>query len=160
MASKGEVKISVSVAATGFKRRMYFNRFHLQWLDRHALVHFGLIDESGTLRDHYACVLTKMTLRDSKAGLTAYLEKVGGPTKPKIPWTPPTGQMGIDVANIITVGQTEHAEILLSSFSVGPAIQQAKASDKPVETDPIALLACEPEIQHLVLTELYADESL
>jgi hypothetical protein len=154
--AKGEHKIAVAVQATGFKRTMYFNRFSLEKVGRHTLAHFGLIDESGVLRDHYGCILPEQALKDSRAGLTNYLEKVGGATTEKTPWNPPTGHLRLDVANVITVAQTDVGEIILSSIAVGPAIQKTKESPKPIEADPVALLISEPDLQRLLITELYA----
>lgn len=153
---KGEHKIAIAVQPTGFKRSMYFNRFALEPLGRHTLAHFGLIDESGVLRDNYSCFFPEHTLKESRPALMGYLEKVGGATIQKIPWNPPSGQLRMDVVNVITVGQTDVGEILLSSLAIGPAIGRSK-DGKPIDADPIALLISEPEVQRLFITELYAN---
>jgi hypothetical protein len=154
--SKGEHKISVAVQATGFKRSMYFNRFSFEPLGRHTLAHFGLIDESGVLRDHYSCMFPEHTLKDSRQGLVDYLAKVGAAATQKTLWNPPTGQLRMDVVNVINMGQTDVGEIILSSVAVGPAIGRSK-DGKPIDAEPVALLICEPEIQRLLITELYAN---
>ncbi len=155
--AKGEHKIGVSIQATGFKRTMYFNRFSLEKIGRHTLAHFGLIDESGVLRDHYGCILPERTIKDVRASLTDYLEKVGGATTEKKPWNPPAGHVRLDVANVINMGQTDLGEIIFSSVAIGPAITKTKDSGKPIDADPVALLICEPDLQRLFLTELYAN---
>ncbi|MDH7502014.1 MAG: hypothetical protein QHJ82_04770 [Verrucomicrobiota bacterium] len=67
---KGEVKIRVSVPATGYRRGMFFNRFAIQWIDgRHALADFALVDAVGNLRDSYACLLSRQTLKESRERL-------------------------------------------------------------------------------------------
>lgn len=152
---KGEHKIAIAVQPTGFKRTMFFNRFSLESLGRHTLAHFGLIDESGVLRDHYSCVLPEHTLKDSRASLIGYLEKVGGASAQKPPWNPPAGQLRMDVVNVINVGQSDVGEILLSCIAIGPAINKSK-DGKPIDADPVAMLICEPETQRLFITELYA----
>jgi hypothetical protein len=153
---KGEHKIAIAIQPTGFRRTMYFNRFALEALGRHTLTHFGLIDESGVLRDHYSCVFPERTLKDSRSGLTSYLEKVGAATTQKTPWNPPAGQLRMDVVNVINMGQTDVGEIILSSVAIGPAITKSKEG-KPIDAEPIALLICEPETQRLFITELYAN---
>jgi hypothetical protein len=157
--AKAEHKIGVTVQATGFKRTMYFNRFALEKVGRHTLAHFGLIDDSGVLKDHYSCILPEQTLKDSRAGLTSYLEKVGGPATERTPWNPPAGHLRPDVANIINVVQTDIGEIILSSVAIGPAIQKTKDTGKPIDADPIALLISEPDLQRLFITELYASST-
>jgi hypothetical protein len=153
---KGEHKIAVAVQPTGFKRTMYFNRFALEAIGRHMLAHFGLIDESGVLRDHYSCMIPEHTLKESRPGLVGYLEKVGAASSQKAPWNPPAGQLRMDVVNLINMGQTDVGEIVLSSIAIGPAIAKSK-DGKPIDADPIALLICEPDIQRLFITELYAN---
>jgi hypothetical protein len=155
--AKGEHKIPVSLAATGFKRTMFFNRFALERLGRHTIIHFGLIDDSGVLRDHYGCVVTEQTLKDSRSSLTSYLENVGAASHGKTAWNPPVAHSRLDVANIINVGQTDVAETIFSSIAIGPAIQKTKESNKPIDAEPVALLVSEPDIQRLLITELYAN---
>ncbi|MEK7675253.1 MAG: hypothetical protein AAB676_05380 [Verrucomicrobiota bacterium] len=61
--SKSEVKIRLSIPSVGYPRRMFFNRFALQRIEGHALAYFALVDDSGILRDSYACMLSKQTLK-------------------------------------------------------------------------------------------------
>ena len=153
---KREAKISISISPTGYRRRMLFNRFYLQKIDQHILAHFGLVDDSGFLRDSYAISLTKQTLEDSKASLTSFLAKVGAPTTALPVWAPPPMSAGTELANIINVGVSTDAEIIFSSFAIGPALAKAKETQKPIDIDPIALLRCDPELLKLLIVQLYA----
>ncbi|HUA67293.1 MAG TPA: hypothetical protein VMA13_01985, partial [Candidatus Saccharimonadales bacterium] len=99
--SKEEVKIALSVPAIGYPRRMFFNRFSLQWIDEHALAYFALVDGSGIPRDIYACMFSRQTLKESKASLVAYLGRIGAPKSNQITWLPPATPMVTDVAVVI-----------------------------------------------------------
>ncbi|MBI2928789.1 MAG: hypothetical protein HYY24_24260 [Verrucomicrobia bacterium] len=156
--SKGEVKIKLSVPATGYRRRMFFNRFALQWIDGHALACFALVDESGILRDTYACMLTRQTLKESKESLGKYLGRIGAPKGAPAAWSPPSQPLTTDVATVINMGYTEEAEIVFGTFAVVPAIQQVKAADKEIQVDGVACLRCDLETQRQFLAALYAKE--
>lgn len=156
--SKGEVKIKLAVPSVGYPRRMFFNRFALLRIDGHALVCFALVDDSGLLRDIYACMLTKQTLKESKESLGSYLGRIGAPKTAPTAWTPPLTPMTTDVATVINMGYTDEAEIVLGTFAVGPAIQQVKALDKEVQVDGVACLRCDLETQRQFLAALYARE--
>ena len=153
-----EAKISVSVPVTGYRKRMLFTRFSLQRIEGHILAHFGLLDDSGILRDAFACAFTKQTLSDSKASLTAFLAKVGGPQSPPPKWSAPAGPTATDIATVINAGLSTDAELLLSAFAIGPAIAKAKTSDKPIEMDAIAMLRCDPDLLKSFIAELYASD--
>ena len=156
--SKGEVKIKLSVPPTGYSRRMFFNRYALQWIDGHALTYFALVDDSGILRDVYACMLSRQTLKESKETLGKYLGRIGAPKGAPAAWSPPSQPMATDVATVINMGYTEEAEIVLGTFAVVPAIQQAKIEDKEIKVDGVACLRCDLETQQHFLAALYAKE--
>lgn len=156
--SKGEVKVRLSVPPTGYPRRMFFNRFAVQWLGGHALVFFALVDDSGILRDVYACTLTRQTLRESKDSLGRYLGLIGAPKGAPAAWSPPGQPMATDVATVMHMGYTEEAEIVLGTFAVGPAIQHVKNTDKEIQVDGVACLRCDLETQRQFLAELYRRE--
>jgi hypothetical protein len=156
--SKGEVKINLSVPATGYPRRMFFNRFAIQWIGGHALTYFALVDDSGILRDVFACMLSRQTLKESKESLGSYLGRIGSPKGAPAAWSPPNQPMTTDVASVINMGYTEDAEIVLGIFAVVPAINQAKLSDKEIQVDGVACLRCDLEIQRQFVAALYAKE--
>ncbi|NOS69684.1 MAG: hypothetical protein HOP33_07120 [Verrucomicrobia bacterium] len=156
--SKGEVKIKLAIPSVGYQRRMFFNRFALQRIDGHALAFFALVDDSGLLRDIYACMLSKQTLKESKESLGKYLGLVGAPKSSATAWSPPASLMATDVATVINMGYTEEAEIVLGTFAVGPAIQQVKISDKEIQIGGVACLRCDLETQRQFLAALYAKE--
>lgn len=156
--SKGEIKIRLAVPATGYPRRLFFNRFALHWIDGHALAYFALVDDSGILRDIYACMLTKQTLKESKESLGKYLGRIGAPKGAPAAWSPPSQPMTTDVATVINMGYTEEAEIVLGTFAVGPAVQQVKNADKELQVDGVACLRCDLEMQRQFLAALYARE--
>lgn len=156
--SKGEVKIKLSVPSAGYQRRMFFNRFALQRIDGHVLSYFALVDDSGILKDLYACMLTKQTLKESKASLGTYLGRIGAPKSGPASWSPPATQMTTDVATVINMGYTEDAEIVFGTFAVVPAIQQVRAADKEIQVDAVACLRCDLETQRQFLAALYGKE--
>ncbi len=156
--SKAEVKIKLSIPSGGYKRRMFFNRFALHRIDGHVLAYFGLVDESGLLRDIYATMLTKQTLKESRESLGKYLGTIGSPKTTAPVWSPPTSPANTDVALVINMGYTEEAEIVLGSFAVGPAIQQVKNDRKDViDVEAVACLRCDLETQRQFLSALYVD---
>jgi len=118
-AGLSEVKLSISIPVTGYRRRMLFTRFSLQRIEGHILAHFGLLDESGILRDSFSCAFSKQTLQDSKAGLTGLLAKVGGPQTTPQKWTPPVGS-----ENSIAAGFDPNREI------AGPSVM-TKSGPRP-----------------------------
>jgi len=156
--SKGEVKIKLSVPVTGYPRRMFFNRFAIQWIGGHALTYFALVDGSGILRDIYACMFSRQTLKESKESLGGYLGRIGSPKGAPAPWSPPSQPMATDVATVINMGYTEDAEIVLGIFAVVPAIQQAKLADKEIQVDGVACLRCDLELQRQLVAALYAKD--
>jgi len=156
--SKSEVKIKLSIPSVGYPRRMFFNRFALQRIDGHALTCFALVDNSGVLRDSYACMLSKQTLKESKESLVKYLGRIGAPKSEPAAWSPPGTAMATDVATVISMGYSEEAEIVLGTFAVGPAVQQVKAADKEIEVDGVACLRCDLETQRQFLAAPYAEE--
>lgn len=156
--SKGEVTIKLSVPATGYPRRMFFNRFAIQRIGWHALTYFALVDDSGILRDIYACMFTRQTLKENKDSLGSYLGRIGSPKGAPPAWSPPTQPMATDVATVINMGYTEDAEIVLGIFAVVPAIQQAKIADKEIVVDGVACLRCDLELQRQFVAALYAKE--
>jgi hypothetical protein len=137
---------------------MFFNRFALHWIDGHALAYFALVDDSAILRDIYACVLSKQTLKESKESLGKYLGRIGAPKGAPPAWSPPSQPMATDVATVVNMGCTEEAEIVLGTFAAGPAIHQAKATDKEIQVDGVACLRYDPETQRQFLAALYAKE--
>ncbi len=151
--SKGEVKIRVSVPITGYRRRMFFNRFAIQWLDGHALAHFALVDGAGNVRDSYACVLSRQTLKESREGLGKYFARIGAPKNARVEWLPPS-QVPTDMANFVFMGHGEEAEIVLTAFAAGPAVQRAKDKDEDIGMDAVAWLRCELETQRQFLAAL------
>lgn len=156
--SKGQVTIKLSVPATGYQRRMFFNRFALQWIDGHALAYFALVDDSGILRDVYACMLSRQTLKESKDSLGKYLGRIGVPKGAAAPWSPPSQPTTTDLATVVNMGCTEDAEIVFGTFAVGPAIQQVKNLDKEIRVDAVACLRCDLETQRQFLVALYAKD--
>jgi hypothetical protein len=157
--SKSEVKIKLSIPAVGYLRRMFFNRFALQRIEGHALTYFGLVDDSGILRDSYACMLSKQTLKESKESLVKYLGRIGAAKNDPAAWSPPAPLPPTDVATVISMGYSEEAEIVLGSFAVGPAVQQAKGADNEIKVDGVACLRCDLETQRQFLAALYAEEN-
>jgi hypothetical protein len=153
--TKGETRINIALPTIGYKRRMVFNRFALQRIDLHVFISFGLVDDSGMLRDHYACVLSKQSVEDAKASLTTFLARIGLPDGTNIKWTPPSGVMEIDMGNIINMGLSTDAEILINAFAMSPAAAKSKQSDKPIEVEGVAMLRCSPELMKLLIVELY-----
>ena len=156
--SKGEIKINLSIPSGGYQRRMFFNRFALQRIDGHVLSYFALVDDSGLLRDIYACMLTKQTLKESKTSLGTYLGRIGAPKSGPPAWSPPAAPMPTDVATVLNMAYTEEAEIVLGTFAVGPAIQEVKGSDKEIQVDAVACLRCDLETQRQFLAALYGKE--
>jgi hypothetical protein len=158
--SRGEVKIRLSIQPTGYRRRMFFNRFALHWFDGHALAYFALVDDSGTPRDIYACMFSRQTLKESKESLVKYLGRVGAPKGSPALWVPPPTPITTDVATVINMGYTEEAEVVLGTFAVGPAIQQVKDSNKEeiIQVDGVACLRCDLETQRQFLAALYAKD--
>ncbi|NLH73442.1 MAG: hypothetical protein GX456_10350 [Verrucomicrobia bacterium] len=156
--TKGEVKIRVSVPTTGYRRRMFFNRFAIQWICGHALAHFALVDAVGNLRDSYACVLSRQTLNESRERLGKYLARIGTPENPEADWVPPA-QGQTDMANFILMGYGEEAEILLAAFAVGPAIQRSKEKNEEIAMEPVACLRCDLETQRQFLAALLEQEA-
>ncbi len=75
-------------------------------------------------------------------------------------WVAPAGSAPTDTATVINAGISTDAEILLSAFAIGPAIEKSKNSDKPVEMDAVAMLRCDPDILKSLLAELYVDEGV
>lgn len=148
-------QIKITVGPTGFERRMFFNRFSVLRIDEHAVVYFGLVDDSGVLRDCYACTLTKQTLNDNKASLTGLLAKIGAPKASGPKWVPPQHPMPTDLASVINAGVSIDAELLLFGFAIGPAVAKTKETSKPIEIDGIAMLRCSPELLKLLIAELY-----
>jgi hypothetical protein len=138
-----EVKIKLSIPSVGYLRRMFFNRFALQRIEGHTLAYFALVDDSGILRDIYACMLSKQTLKDNKESLGKYLGRIGVPKSGPTVWSPPTTLMTTDVATVINMGYTEDAEIVLGTFAIGPAIQQVKVTNKETQVDGVACLRCD-----------------
>ena len=157
---KQEAKISISVSPTGFRRRMLFNRFFLQPIDAHILAYFGLVDDSGFLRDQFVIGISKQTIEDSKASLTSFLTRIGSPTTTQPKWVPPSIPTTTELANVINAGVSTDGEILFSSFAIGPAISKTKESQKPIDIDPIAMLRCDPELLKLFIVELYTSEKI
>jgi len=154
--SKNEIKIRLSLPANGYRRWMFFNRFAIQRIGNHALVHFALMDGSGILRDHYVCLLSEQTLRQSREELSKYLGRVGAPKTSAPMWSPPaTGPT--DTANVIFMGQGDEAEIVLAAFAAWPAVGQAKTSELEIPVDGIACLRCDVETQRQFLAALLAD---
>ena len=137
---------------------MFFNRFAIQWIDGHALVHFALVDAVGNLRDSYACVFSRQTLKESRDRLSKYLARIGAPANPAAAWVPPA-QGQTDMANFILVGYGEEAEIVLAAFAVGPAIQRTKEKDEEIVMEPVACLRCDLETQRHFLVALLEKEA-
>ncbi|MEK7675252.1 MAG: hypothetical protein AAB676_05375 [Verrucomicrobiota bacterium] len=88
-----------------------------------------------------------------------YLGRIGAPKNDPAAWSPPGTPMTTDVASVISMGYSEEAEIVLGSFAVGPAVQQAKAADKEIQVDGVACLRCDLETQRQFLAALYAEEN-
>ncbi|HPC60281.1 MAG TPA: hypothetical protein PKX23_06455 [Verrucomicrobiota bacterium] len=151
--SKGELKIRVTVPVTGYQRRMFFNRFAIQWLDGHALTHFALVDRAGNVRDSYACMLSRQTLKECRDGLGKYFVRIGAPKNPGVEWLPPTPTQ-TDMANFVSMAHSEEAEIVLSAFAVGPAVHRVKDKDEAISMDAVAWLRCDLETQRQFLAAL------
>ena len=150
------VTINVAMPVNGYRRRMFFNRFYLENIGEHVLAHFGLIDNSGFLRDVFLCALTKQSLADNKPGLTSLLTKVGGPQNVAPKWGGvSSSQTGVEMANVMNVVMSVDGELLLASFPITPAMAQSKNSNAPVQIDGVAILRTDPDLLKQFIAELY-----
>lgn len=157
MAEK-QVTLQLSMPASGYHRRMFFNRFEIETLDGRPLFRFGLVREAhGPLLDSFSCIVDRVDLESNRDRLLSYLPQLEDvPPVKLVPWVPPFEVGTVEVVSLINLAKTKgSAEILLGSYSMHAAVSAARSAGKvTLETQPIALLRCDTTVQKAFLTKL------
>lgn len=141
---------------------MRFNRFSVEPMEGHLLLHFGLVGSQGFPYDVYSCSIDKQDLESNRDRMVKYLEKIGGAaTGKQEKWTPPLELRKVEVIRFISMSSTGvSGEIGLLSFALTALMtpQTGSSAPKPVEPDALALLTCSIEMQKYVIAQLYLEQ--
>lgn len=163
MAKKEERPRQVSVLATlkeeVYRVNMFFNRFAVEALGRHLLVHFGLLQGRNLLAS-YSCVLESETINASRASMLAFLDAIEPTESETESWNPPMEVGGVETCNIIHMARSgQIGEVRIGLYSTGVAIEARKTAQTKfdVRANPLALLHCDLDVQKQLLTALFID---
>jgi hypothetical protein len=158
-----DVRMEVGSPLTGAKRRMFFNRFAVQSLDGHYLMHFAYEDEGGFLCDVFTCAMPAQDVARCKDRLLAYLGKTGVVRGEGMrEWRPPVEKRPIEACCFIHMARTGDAgEIMLCHFSTGGLLRESKEMQGggvvTVCPDIVAILLSTLYVQQMFLCALYPD---
>jgi hypothetical protein len=151
--------LSINIAAKGYRRRMYFNRFAIETIDDRLLLRFGLVREAAAPPlDAFDCIIDKLDLQANLERIGMYLSQLESvPPAEAILWTPAFLPAGIEVITALNFARAKDAaEILLSTYSMHGIVTASKSPKSAVvETEPVAMLRCSAQLQKLFATKLY-----
>jgi hypothetical protein len=153
-----EIKVEVGLPSGGFRKYMFFNRFHIEREQGFVFVQFGLASSSGLL-DSYSCVLSDETLLQNRDRLTAYLGRIGQPSEDRpLPWKGAPVDREVDVIDSISMACADKtAESCLHSLSLIAAskTRREKPGGAALQAQPMALLRSSAELQKQLIISLY-----
>lgn len=156
-----EIKLEVGLPPAGFRKTLYFNRFHIEREDGFCVVQFGLVSASGLL-DSYSCVFPKDMLKQNEQALLDYLNRIGRPAESSLPpWKGAAVEKRTEVADVITMAfRGETAETCLYFFSLSAATRSRKTgtASEAVPAQPLALLRSTADTQKQLIVGLYEEE--
>ena len=145
--------------------RMLFNRFYIEKVNPHIIMHFGLVNSDNFLCDVHSFAMTREDLEQNRSRLETYLSKLDSIELQTFDgrsadWKPPLERRNTDVARFINMARTGNsAEITLCSFSLHAIIGGGSQAVINVEPSGMALLLCETAVQKSLLLELYPEPS-
>lgn len=152
------IKLDLKYELSGAQRYMFFNRFSLEQIGPHKLIHFGLVSETGTTVDSASCLIDSYHWEQNKSRLSDYLGKLESiEPQESTKWTPPQigGHVGaVTVVNMCRVSNL--AEISLLGYVVQTAITDALSSATR-QADILAVLRCDVSLQKLLLVKLLTE---
>jgi hypothetical protein len=156
------VQIAAEFPETGFKTVLFFNRFGVERLDDHYLLHFGLTTRAGDVLAAYSTLLTATFVTTNRDDWLNYLGRLGSAPEASadLMWRAPTmAKAGpVEVTNAVRLARSgSDAEIrcyFVSLVAVVDRQQNQTLASKPLIGQPIALLQCSAEQQQLLLLSL------
>ena len=158
--TKKPFQIKVAPKSTAFARNMFFNRFLVEGLDGHFLIHFGLVSTGETLSE-YSVVLEKQAVNQTRADVLEFLGKLGTISDEEPPkWRPSKRERDIDVSNMILVAHSGGmGEFRFGLYSVGKAVElhTASGTDITMLGQSLALLRCDYELLKKLLAEIFQE---
>jgi hypothetical protein len=155
-----QVRLNLNFPATGYRRRMFFNRFEIEMFEDQPLFRFGLARGGlhGPLLDSFSCIMPRIDLEANKDRLLDYLPQLDQISADKhIPWVPPFEPGVVEVVTTINLARAkDSAEISLGVYSMHAAVSASRSAGGKVvlETDPVALLRCQVTLQKSFLIKL------
>jgi hypothetical protein len=161
MAAKPKkIEIFVTLEAERFAVNMFFNRFSVETLGRHRLIHFGLVVRNETMAQ-YSTVLEANAIQQSRSSMLDYLGTIGtvDESEPE-KWRPLLEGGTVNVSNVIHMSHSgDSAEVRFGVYSSGVALEHLKKATGKVNLagNPLALLRCDVELQKLLIIQLYSE---
>ena len=166
MAKKEDRPRQVSVLATlkdeHYRVNMFFNRFAVEPIGRHVLVHFGLLRGRNLLAS-YACVFEAEMLKASRDSMLVFLDGITEPSESDHDvWNPTMDYRRVEACNIMHMARSgQIGEVRLGLYSAGVAIEIRKSAQTKLEVgaNPLALLHCDLDVQKRLLAALFIETS-
>lgn len=154
-----ETSLEIENAYAGFHRAMFFNRFRLTEMETgHLLAEFFLLVGQMVV-DSYACVLLKPVIKAHELEFARYLGGMPPATDRESPvlesWQrAPTNS--VDVPTVMKAGRVnEFAELALFDLSLVMGFGWAKKTAKTANSEPVALLRSDVDVQRALLVEIF-----
>ena len=157
---KDFVQVRLELPQGRFDVVLYFNRFGIESLDGHKLVHFAL-ETPGKLAVSWSCFFESDMLAKQKEDWLRYATEVGLPeTEAREAWKP-TMMAAAPISNFVAWSRRgDQAEIRCFNYSFGEIVVGSREKPKEqltVTTQGLALLRCSLESQRQLLLALYED---
>jgi hypothetical protein len=166
-ATAAKREISVDLPETGFPVVLFFNKFGIERLESHFLVHFGLLTNEGDVIDSHSMLMTKAFVVNNREDWSNYLGQIGEPPdrSPDLTWRPARSRIKeVQIINALRVARIgPDAELRSYYVSMASIIDEQKGlrlSKETIKAQPIALLQTTVEQQQLLLLALIKHESL
>jgi hypothetical protein len=153
-------QITVDLPDTGFRTVLYFNRFGVERIENHFLIHFGFMNTAGDTLAAYSAMWMNDFVSASSEEWKAYLGRIGSPPERSadLGWRPPASRLNaIEVVNSCRMARRgDAAEIRCYCYSLAAAFDRQKDATEPssIPGQPLALLQSTIEQQQLLLLSL------
>lgn len=157
-----QVNVLATLKDERYRVNMFFNRFCVEPIGRHLLIHFGLL-HSRNLLASYTCLLEEEALKASRDSMLIFLDGMSGSSEsPDDVWSPPLDCNGVEACNIMHMARTgQIGEVRIGLYSSGVVMELRKGTQAKVEVaaNALALLHCDLDVQKRLLEAVYVNHT-
>jgi hypothetical protein len=155
--TKGHGSVTLEVTPSGFRKRMFFNRFAIITEGNFRIIHFGYILPGNVLIDHFACATPQEGLERLRHENLEYLGRLGAlALEAPEHWAPPPSVIPIEPVNHFGLARhSSEAEVTLHNFSIKALLDAAKVGNIKLVSEPVALLRSEVEVHKHFVKAMY-----